>query len=59
MTNNRDAVLNRLSFDLYVHLVRPAIINALSLTIMKEPKTKQEKNHARLKHLRGRAGRWD
>ncbi len=23
-----------------------------------EPKTKQEKNQARLKHLRGRAGRW-
>ncbi len=37
---------------------REAIINGLYAAIIKPPSTKAEKNQARLKQLRGRAGRW-
>ena len=57
----KNQILNRLNSDLYEHWFKPAMINGLYAAIIKDgqPQTKAEKNQARLKHLRGRAGRWD
>lgn len=43
---------------LYEICIKPVIVDAIYEAIMKKPQTKAEKNQARLKQLRGRAGRW-
>ena len=46
---------------LYEICIRPVIADAVDAVyeaVMKKPQTKAEKNQARLKQLRGRAGRW-
>lgn len=43
---------------LYEICIRPVIADAVYEAVMKKPQTKAEKNQARLKKLRGRAGRW-
>mgnify|MGYP006318637923 CR=1 FL=1 len=52
----------RLAFDIdrvfYEICIKPAIVDAVYEAIIKKPQTKAEKNQARLKQLRGRAGRW-
>jgi len=52
----------RYIFDVYHALyeicIRPVIVDAAYEAVWKKPQTKAEKNQARLKQLRGRAGRW-
>jgi hypothetical protein len=36
----------------------PYVFQFESIRLVAQPQTKAEKNQARLKHLRGRAGRW-